>query len=175
MLSKVTKNEFDSIYSIMTDSFPVTEMRTYEGQLKLFDKNKYEMFVKKDESGTILAFIGSWEFKGFRFIEHFAVDNKLRGQGMGSKILAEYISMSQKPVVLEVEPAETPIAKSRIEFYERLGFHLNKFYYEQLPLYTGGKNMELKIMTYPSSIDINMFEEYKKVLYENVYGFKYNL
>lgn len=45
---------FDEIFEIMDESFPNNEMRTYEAQKKLLDKDKYNIYVKKNETGSIL-------------------------------------------------------------------------------------------------------------------------
>lgn len=67
--------EFDKIFSILENSFPPDEYRTYEGQKFLGNHPKYTVYViPDDESDCIKAFITVWKFEDFAFIEHFAVN-----------------------------------------------------------------------------------------------------
>ena len=85
--------EFDKIFSILENSFPPDEYRTYEGQKFLWNHPKYTVYViPDDESDCIKAFITVWKFEDFAFIEHFAVNPFYRNQGLGSLILHEILS-----------------------------------------------------------------------------------
>lgn len=162
---------FDEVYQIMKESFPESEMRSFEGQKNLLTKNNYKIIPKYDESKkNLIAFIAAWEFDDFVFIEHLAVTNKMCGQGIGGKFLREYIkSCKNKRLVLEVEPPYGDVSKRRIKFYERLGFHLHPFYYEQPPLQKGFDYIQLKVMIYPEKIDEKEFTRIKKEIYKTVY------
>jgi hypothetical protein len=87
-------------------------------------------------------------------------------------MLKEYLSHVVKPVFLEVEPPSTEIARRRINFYERIGFHLNKFDYLQPALQGGQKPLLLKNMTYPNPLEEVFFDYCKKIIFENVYGIR---
>ena len=76
--------EFDKIFSILENSFPSDEYRTYEGQQALWNHPRYTVYViPDDESDCIKAFITVWKFEDFAFIEHFAVNPFYRNQGLG--------------------------------------------------------------------------------------------
>lgn len=94
---------FDEIFAIMEASFPTSEIRTFEGQQELLDVPDYRLITEMNSEGKIVAFMACWEFPGFRFVEHIAVDPSIRGGGIGKKLMTEYISLSNKPVLLEVE------------------------------------------------------------------------
>ncbi|MEI3552766.1 MAG: GNAT family N-acetyltransferase [Acutalibacteraceae bacterium] len=86
--------EFDKIFSILENSFPPDEYRTYEGQKSLWNHPKYTVYViPDDESDCIKAFITVWKFEDFAFIEHFAVNPFYRNQGLGSLILHEILNL----------------------------------------------------------------------------------
>lgn len=70
---------FDEIFAIMEASFPTSEIRTYEGQQELLDVSHYRLITEVNAEGKIIAFIACWEFPGFRFVEHIAVDPSIRG------------------------------------------------------------------------------------------------
>ncbi|GKV55925.1 N-acetyltransferase [Sporosarcina sp. NCCP-2222] len=161
--------EFDQLYALMEESFPISERRTYEGQKALLTDPHYRLVTKSDTNNQIIAFIASWEFTAFRFVEHIAVDPFMRGSGTGGKLMASYLEESLKPVILEVELPDTELAKRRIGFYERLGFHLNPFDYVQPPLQKGQADLPLYIMSYPRLITEEEFSQIREILYANVY------
>ena len=111
-----------------------------------------------------------WEFDDFIYVEHLAVDSKLRGRGVGSELIKNYLNRCDKRVFLEVEPPNCEISKKRVSFYEKLGFSFNDFYYLQQPLNHGDSPFRLNIMSYPESIGEKEFDKYKKDIYKDVYG-----
>lgn len=168
----MNKKDFDSFFKILDNSFPKNERRDYFSQKKLLDNKYYKPLVLKIED-KVLAIMAIWEFDDFIFIEHLAIDKKLRGQGIGTKLIKNYLSKTKKEVFLEVEPPICEISKRRVLFYQRLGFYLNDFYYLQQPLNTDDTPFELKIMSYSKNISEDEFEKYKKVIYKEVYNVTY--
>ncbi|MEK4877350.1 MULTISPECIES: GNAT family N-acetyltransferase [Paenibacillus] len=160
---------FDEIFAIMEASFPTSEIRTFEGQQELLEVPDYRLITEMNSEGEIVAFMACWEFPGFRFVEHIAVDPGIRGGGIGKKLMTEYISLSNKPVLLEVERPLGEMEQRRIGFYERLGFHLNPYDYVQPPLREGNEDLPLLIMTYPNPVDEEEFQLYREILYSEVY------
>lgn len=169
MLQPITKKEFDEIYFIMQYSFPQSERRPREKQLALFDDERYKVCVERDYNGKIRAFMAYWGLDGVTFLEHFAVDKSLRGNGIGGKFLDELLSRLSGTVCLEAEPPLCDIAARRIAFYERHGFSLNDYEYVQPPLNDGGESVPLKVMSYPSPLSPVQFEEIRGKIYKAVY------
>ena len=101
--------------------------------------------------------MATWEFEDFVFIEHLAIHSKLRGQGIGTKLIQNYLSKTKKEIFLEVEPPTCEMSKKRILFYEKLRFCLNDFYYLQQPLNHNDSPFELKIMSYSKNINEKEF------------------
>ncbi|SFC90376.1 GNAT family N-acetyltransferase [Clostridium uliginosum] len=166
----INQKDFDSFFKLMDDSFPSEEIRSYEGQANLFYDDSYKIIADKDAEGNVTAFMATWEFDDFNFIEHFAVDGKLRGKGIGTVMLKDYLKQSNKPIFLEVEYPKTEIATRRIEFYKRLGFHVNPFDYMQPPLHKGYSFLPLKVMSYPNKVNERQFSNYKEGVYSKVYS-----
>lgn len=162
--------DFDSFYKLMSEAFPSEERRNYEDQKKLLNEEAYNITSHKDED--ITAFIASWEFDDFVFIEHFAVSSKMRGNGIGTAMIKGYLSKCNKPIFLEVEPPENDISMRRIEFYKRLGFHLNDYDYLQPPLQKQHDFLPLRIMSYPKRVDNKEFIDFKNIIYDKVYKMK---
>lgn len=163
-------HQFDEVFSIMEQSFPEDEYRTYGEQKELLFNPHYQIYVLKDlKNNQVKAFITIWKFDDFAFIEHFAVNQNYRNQGLGACMLKEINTLLSCQLCLEVELPETDYAKRRIEFYKRNGFYLNEYPYIQ-PAISKGKNpLKLFIMTSESHISMDEFERIKTIIYKNVY------
>lgn len=162
-------SDFDNFFELMKEAFPSIERRNYEGQKRLLDEAEYEIIVNKNEKHSINAFLANWKLDEFNFIEHFAVANNLRGHGLGSLMLKDYLCKSNKLIVLEVELPEDKTSMRRITFYERYGFCLNDFYYLQPPMQKQHDFLPLKVMSYPRHIDKSEFIKFKNIIYDKVY------
>jgi len=171
MLQKLTVQDFESIYRLMEASFPPTERRTKEGQRALFENEPaYCVYGTKNErTNDVEAFLAVWLLESILFVEHFAVAPALRGQGYGSRLLAELSSMTRKTLCLEVEPPETEMAVRRIGFYRRNGFYLNEYPYMQPSLAKGEPSIPLLVMTFGSAVSEQEFLQIRNSLYKNVY------
>ncbi len=162
-------NEFDEVYDLMVTSFPSSERRTYEDQKALLEKENYEIEINRNEDGELLSFMAIWQLETSHFIEHLAVSPLSRGGGVGGKVMKAMMDKSEKPVLLEVEHPENDIAKKRIQFYERLGFHLNTHEYVQPPIQEGEEPLPLHIMSYPHPIKEEDFSYFKDDIFTQLY------
>lgn len=166
----ITEQEFKNIYTLLANSLPQNEMRSFDGQKKLLNDSHYNLLVAFKDN-NLIAFMAIWDLGKYSFIEHFAVDASLRGTGIGGKLLDKCKAYFKNPIILEVEPPKsTKDAARRIEFYKRHGFLFNDYPYEQPPLQPEFVPLPLKIMSYPNALDNNDFNEAKNTLYTNIYG-----
>lgn len=175
MWTKYTKENpipdgcFDQVYALLEEAFPENERRDKARQRALLDGDAYALYVTERE-GSVVALIGAWEFETVRFLEHIAVGAALRGQGVGGKILQDYMAMAELPVVLEVEePGASPFALRRIGMYERNGYHLNVYPYAQPPLNAGDPYTPMHLMSWPVPLEEERFLAVKEFLYKEVY------
>ena len=167
-LEKLVENDFPFVWKIMEESFPIDERRTMENQKKLLSEKSYELLGCKEE-GKLLSFFALWQFEDFLFIEHFAVDKKVRNGGLGAVMLSNLQKMNDKKIILEVEPPADELTKRRVAFYERNGFYLNDYFYMQPAMAENTKPIPLKIMSYPKELSQKEFETVREELYRSVY------
>ncbi|UUX34951.1 GNAT family N-acetyltransferase [Fundicoccus culcitae] len=155
----------------MEASFPREEYRSVEEQLALFSRPEYQVYGYLSEQ-VLAAFLAIWDGPSFVFLEHFAVDERFRGGGLGSKLLLEWLELDgqTKPVILEIEPPVNEIQKRRAAFYERNGFVLSNWSYEQPALSDDKEPVPVVLMTYPKVISEQLFTEVKDWVFEQVYG-----
>ena len=171
MFERITENTFDEIFPLLEAAFPVTELRTKEGQRELLQEECYRLYgVKKD--GVFAAVFATWEIEDFLYIEHFAVREEYRNSGYGGSLLDRLLEEKGKPMVLEVEVPEDEMTRRRIGFYERHGLVYNDYPYLQPPMRKGQGMLPLRFMTKPAAINENTYERYKEQIYRIVYKYE---
>lgn len=116
-------NDFKRLYS---QSFPIFEQRTETQQEYAFNNENYHLIGYCSE-GSFIEFISFWEFKDYLYIEHFAINNEIRGKGYGSTILNKFIKSTPKTILLEIDPIIDDISNARLRFYKRCGFWENPY------------------------------------------------
>lgn len=162
-------SDFDSFFTLMEEAFPPSERRSKEETFFLFTNNPcYHVIGKKDTQG-ISAFLAYWQFDECYFIDHLAVDKRLRGKGIGSELMDTFLQEISSIVVLEVEPPIDETGKKRVKFYEKLGFHLNDFPYIQPSMQKGQPEVPLFIMSYPHPLSEEQFNTLRKRIFRNCY------
>jgi ribosomal protein S18 acetylase RimI-like enzyme len=163
--------EIKLIQALYQSAFPADERREF-GDLLALAETQNEMQIKiKKLGGELLGFIIYWEFENFIYVEHFAVNERFRGNGHGAKIFQNFLQNAKKTIILEVEPPENLVAEKRIKFYERLGMILNYFPYTQPPYSTGKNPVNMLIMS-SKNINENDFKSIKNEIFEKVYLIK---
>ncbi len=80
------------------------------------------------------------------------------------------LEISKQPMILEVEPPFTQEAQRRINFYERLGFHLNDFEYWQPPYEEEKPWVRLQLMSSLRPLTSSEFKSVRNQLYASVYN-----
>ncbi|MCD2137150.1 GNAT family N-acetyltransferase [Salinicoccus halitifaciens] len=168
MLEELKKEDFEEVYAIMERSFPESEIRTKEGQRQLLDLKAYRLYGLR-EDGEIKGFIAEWEAPDHRFVEHFAVSVHSRGGGTGTRLLHAYHDLSDKPVILEVEPPEDELQRRRIAFYERNGYHLSEYGYIQPVINNNHEGVPLVLMSTPDVLTEERFLLFKDWIFNTVY------
>lgn len=166
---KKMKLNFDDVYKIMKQSFPLEEIRSYEGQRALLDREDY--FIKTYiHNGDMAGFCAYYELNDFLYIEHLACSPEVRGLGIGTKLVQEVLDEAgERVVILEVEPPVDEMTKRRVAFYEKLDFYLNPYYHFQPPLNKDTDGVELKIMSSARSLTAEEQEAYRRVLNTYIY------
>lgn len=160
--------DFRQIYEA---SFPEDERRGWDKLLELPGHSHFslnEIYLQQ----KFLGFISVWDLAEFKFIEHFAIRDTDQGKGYGTQALNQILSISQIPVILEVEEPFTEMARKRITFYEQLNFVVNRESYFQPPYSIGKPGIKMLLMSYPSEIEPEFFERIKAQIHDQVYGFK---
>ncbi|MDE6308047.1 MAG: GNAT family N-acetyltransferase [Bacteroidales bacterium] len=181
--------DFDFLYEIYTEAFPPEERRSREQLIEEMGQPEVCVGLITYE-GERAGFFIYWELEDFIYGGHFAIHEDLRGDGIGTSFLSQFLRWAPKPVIIEVEPPTNRTAKRRIAFYEKLGLKLFPCDYVQ-PAYDPDKDavplylMEAAAHTDRRAADAQeapevlipddallpwQYEQVKKNLYEYVYA-----
>ncbi len=159
--------DFEEFWRILCESFPDSEHRSRHAHEIILENPIYTLRYIREE-GRILGFWSIWDLGDCRFMEHLALDTSCRGKGYGSAIFKEIFN-DNIPLILEVEKPDTEDAGRRIEFYRRLGFHLNAYDYYQPPMQEGFGTVPMYVMSWPNPLDKTTFNNLRSLLYDRVY------
>ncbi len=155
---------FKKCWQLYEESFPLMERRELIVQTEILKFNNYH-FDAVYSNGALLGFILWWQFNGIIYIEHLATFPALRGRGIGGEIIEVLLSNTRDKVILEVELPVNRLNKRRIDFYQRLGFHLNHHNYYQPPLRKGGDKVQLLLMSWPGILSTDEVDNFVNQFY----------
>lgn len=154
---------------LFESAFPPEERPTFENMRSRPDE-EFQFNVIEDD-GKPVGILSFWDFGEFAYIEHFAIDEALRNNGLGSKTLKTLKEsvFPEKEMILEVEPPENETAKHRIAFYERNGFFCNTgFEYTQPPYGKGMEPVPMLVMS-RNRLAATQLRKFTETLYQKVY------
>ena len=156
--------DFKVLYS---SSFPIFEQRTEEQQAWAFEQAGYHL-AGYTEKGKWIGFISYWEFDTYIYIEHFAIDATLRGQGYGSRVLRMFVEQKGKTVVLEIDPIVDEVSTARLRFYTHCGFQTNPYRHRHPAYREGYQPHPLVVLTAPVAISEKEYLRFYRDLCDKV-------
>lgn len=157
-------------YEKLNEYFPIEEMKSKEHMDTLL-KEKKTVYKKDEGPNHVLMYV---EFQNFVFVDYLFVSKKVRGMGLGQKLLTK-LKEKQKPIFLEVEPVDyedTDTAK-RLKFYAREQFeHAQRIDYNRRSLATGEKTaLEILYWSPSDSGEKEIYEAMTKT-YNEIHTYK---
>lgn len=160
----------DDVREIYLSSFPEEERRPWDDILRLTTivGGPYALYIIMCGYKPV-GLLSTWTFDEFVYVEHFAVNESHRGNGIGKTVVRELLSSVSRPVVLEVElPEAGEDARRRIDFYVRNGFTpLADYCYVQPPYQSNLPEVNLMLMSTDPKINA---EKVASTLHRDVYG-----
>jgi len=168
-----TSPDWAQAVALYEQAFPPCERRDTAAWQRLLTSEPLFCAEAIHAEEVFVGFISFWDFGRFVYVEHFAVCPDVRGGGIGgSAIDAFRDSFSPRPIVLEVELPDTPMAIRRIHFYERHDFSLLSADYRQPPYRPADAWLPLQLMATPSAAIADHIDEVKALIYKHVYGYE---
>ena len=165
--------DYPKFLQLYNSAFPEDERRLYRDASHVAEfvrekGGKFNAFACADDTDDFIGFLSYWTFKGYTYVEHFAVKPEKRGNNIGTEMLRHLFETVSEDVLIEVEFPNTSEAARRIRFYERNGFRAREeIQYTQPPYSAGQKGMPLLLMTHGNVIlhDMDSIAEMLKEVY----------
>ncbi len=163
--------ELFEIKRLYRKAFPKCERKPFSLIMKWYKKGKSDIWYFCDEKG-FLGFAATINGEREILIDYFAVSEKRRGQGNGSKMLSELLDRySPLGVFLEIEiPYE--IAENYTERARRKNFYLG---IGLTPMNTRAKlfGVDMELLGFNCSLDFDAYrnfylKNYGKFAYDNI-------
>ena len=118
----------------MKQDFPPSELRPYSSMEKLMKSGEYLCFGCF-EGDTLAAYAYFVVSEGAALLDYYAVNESMRGQGVGGRFLSELRNFAEKfrapSLLIEVESVssaqnsqEAELRERRIRFYEHCGCNM---------------------------------------------------
>ncbi len=156
---------FADFIKLYDASFPAYERRTAALHEIALSDPRYTQEVWTF-GGDIAALNSYWTFPSYIFLEHYAVGQNLRGRGIGTRLLSEFVRSAGKPCILEIDPPVDEVSIRRLHFYERVGFKATPFYISQIYI-PGYEDQKMLILSHPDAISEEAFGEFESD-YKNI-------
>ena len=169
-LGDCTDSRHAYVESLWVRSFPESERReTAEQRALVQTEPRFALWALCCDRVPV-GLLTTWNFGGFVFMEHLAIDPARQSQGIGRRAIDWAAETMARPLVLEVElPNDTP-SRRRIAFYERLGFRAFSQAYEQPPYRAGGPFVAMRLLYLaPGGLAGLEFDAVRATLYREVY------
>ncbi|MDR2009325.1 MAG: GNAT family N-acetyltransferase [Bacteroidales bacterium] len=164
--------DWENAIKIYNEAFPAEERRPAEQHAQLLKNDpSYCFYIIKNES-DIIGILITWKLDGVIFMDYLATISNTRNKGYGKKIVQKLQSISEYPIILEVELPDNELAQRRIGFYERLGFSIvdTNFF---IPKFNNpGEKLPMYLMSFPSPINKETAEIIIKEIHSKIYGLK---
>lgn len=164
----------ERLREIYEHSFPADERREWDQLKQLLGHPLFKLY-KILKNNAISGIITIWRWPEFTFIEHFAIQESLRSQGIGKGVLQQIIHEKPLKIIVEVEVPHNESAFKRIAFYKLMGFYDCEQEYYQPPYIKGYNKVKMLLFSYPQQLTQQEFASIKSRLYKEVYGWdKFN-
>jgi GNAT superfamily N-acetyltransferase len=177
-------HEFDGFYAIYSTAFPLSEQKSRDALLAMQRASFYTIYLAyNDEKIVGFCMMYHPHEDDFFLLEYMAVDESLRGIGLGSTLLKSSIyqlfeTHGTKALLIEIDSpekssSEQEIREKREQFYRRLGaLKIDPFDYI-LPLQSAEKPPPMELLVYhPSLREVpkETLQTWLEKLYVDVYG-----
>lgn len=140
------QRDFPDFWNLYNSSFPLIERRNLEQQVQVF-RNSFFNLISFYKDDKYIGFLSFWNFPSYVYLEHFAINEDLRGVGYGAKVLSELIKETSKLIILEIDPIDDEKSRRRLSFYNKMGFVKNDLDYKVQSYQNKEEFYELIIMS----------------------------
>jgi len=149
---------FAQVDALYESAFPLHEKRSLTAKIRALNHANYQLQAWFD-GDLFVGMMGIWHFGDYFYIEHLAVNDTLRGQGYGKRMLNQFLEQSPQ-TVLEIDPLTTEIARKRLHFYQSLGFQVNHYPHTHPTYHEHLADHQLIVLSHPRPIDPQQYKRF---------------
>ncbi len=155
---------WEQVWRLYLDSFPEHERRRISSHSRACEDKAFKTHIAL-ENGNLLGLLFYWEYEGYIYIEHIAVNPSMRDNGIGATMMGELLADNfDRKVILEIDPPADENSQRRLEFYKRLGFADTGTVYLH-PSYTkNGTPHELLVLSWPEAASESEMARFKEFM-----------
>ena len=153
---------FPAAFALYKRTFPPEERRDQKEQLRVMREEDYHYCVL-EENGAFLGIMLYWELGTLCYLEHFAIREDLRGEGIGTKAL-DLLKGQKKQIVLEIEKPQTEQQKKRRSFYLRNGFTENPHDHIQVKFHPNDPDLPLLLLSQGRALTAREYNDFRQLL-----------
>lgn len=163
--------DYPQFLKLYNSAFPENQRRIFENEEHVANfirmkGGKFHGFAYDDGNDDFVGFLTYWTFKGYVYIEHFAVKPERRGKRIGTAMLSHLFKTVSEDVLIEVEMPESEESRRRIAFYEKQGFRQRgDVKYIQPPYSATQQPQELMLMTH-GNVKLKDMDDIREMLQE---------
>lgn len=160
---------WSEVWSLYVSSFPQYERREELCHKEALKNRRFITKIAIDDVGNFLALLFYWHNDDFIYIEHLAVNPKMRGANIGTQIVKLLQEQSQgAKIILEIDPPTDDISYRRLQFYKRLDFVENPYEYTH-PSYSKEPFIHrLDLMSYPEGLSQLEYDDFCRFMFDVV-------
>ncbi|MEW5560313.1 GNAT family N-acetyltransferase [Enterobacter asburiae] len=161
-LTHAEGERFSLVDNLYSHAFPWHEQREDVAKRQALAHPDYALEAWYD-GDIFVGLSGTWRFGDYGYIEHLAIDDSLRGQGYGKRLLARLLARNPR-TLLEIDPLTTDIAHKRLRFYQSMGFVANDYAHTHPSYHDGIADHELMVLSYPQPLAEEEYQRFRKDL-----------
>lgn len=143
-------------WQLYETAFPASERRSRVQHAAALQDAAFHCLHLADEEG-FAGILSYWQWPGLSFVEHLAIVESRRGQGLGHRVL----ELLPQPFILEIEPVVDAPTARRLAFYESCGLVRLPQPHVQLAYQAGQPDVPLWLLSKPalSEAEVQRFEQ----------------
>ncbi len=150
-LTHASGAHFSLVDNLYARAFPWHEQRDADAKRRALAHENYALDAWFD-GDMFVGLSGCWTLDDYSYVEHLAIDDRLRAQGYGKRLLGQIMQRNTR-TLLEIDPLTTDIAQKRLRFYQSMGFVANDFSHTHPTYHADIPDHELIVLSYPQALD----------------------
>lgn len=168
MIQVESIRDWTPVWSMYETAFPRCERRSWEQHQRALATEAGFSCVQISRSFQPVALLFYWHLSGdLLFVEHLAVAEHCRGQGVGNAVL-QWLQKMGKPIILEIEPVVDFVTERRRRFYHSAGFAELPYEHVQLPYHADTPPVPMHLLSWPGVLPEQMVMDFEQELRSRV-------